>query len=319
MKKQKFKRTKFITKTFAFIWTISTIITAGIGNFFYNYALNPKSKRNIFNNGKQKEDTEKKDYAKKEKEHLWLKKNTQDIYLLNKEHLKLHGYCSALSTNNYIIICHGYMGDATHMIDYAKHFYEEGFNIILPDARAHGLSEGNYIGMGWPERLDILEWIHYIMEKNANAQIILFGVSMGAATVMMTSGEKLPSSVKLVIEDCGYTSVWEQFTKELKESFGLPAFPIMNISSLVTKIRAGYSLKEASAIKQIKKCTIPILFIHGDKDTFVPFSMHEKLYNTANEKKEKLVVHGAEHGKSVYINPTLYWNKIDTFIKEYLY
>ncbi|MGV2687118.1 alpha/beta hydrolase, partial [Clostridium perfringens] len=123
-----------------------------------------------------------------------------------------------------------------------------GYNVLIPDLRAHGNSEGSYIGMGWNDRLDIIEWINLIIKNYENTEIILHGVSMGAATVSMVSGENLPNNVKVIIADCGYTSVWKQFSHKLKGLYSLPDFPVMHASSLVSKFRAGYNLRKASAL-----------------------------------------------------------------------
>ena len=173
--------------------------------------------------------------------------------------------------------------------------------------------------MGWLDRLDLLKWIDYLIATYGNIKIILYGISMGAATVMMTSGENLPSNVRMVIEDCGYTSVWEEFAYELKYLFHMPAFPALYNANLITKIRAGYSLKKASSIKQIKKSKIPILFIHGDKDKFVPFYMLDKLYDVATCPKEKLVIKDAGHAEAQWIDPQKYWHIVRKFIKRYIY
>ena len=144
--------------------------------------------------------------------------------------------------------------------------------MFLPDLRGSGDSEGDYYGMGWLDRFDIISWIRdTILEEQPDADIILHGVSMGAATVMMTTGEALPPNVRVAVEDCGYTSVWEEFTIQLKKVYGLPQFPIMHIANGMAKRRAGYSFKEASSVEEVKKSKTPTLFIHGDVDTFVPF------------------------------------------------
>ena len=172
--------------------------------------------------------------------------------------------------------------------------------------------------MGWPDRLDIIDWANYIINKDNDSKIILYGVSMGAATVMMATGEELPQNIKLAIEDCGYTSIWDEFKMQLKELFNLPEFPVLNAANTLCKIRAGYGIDEGSSIEQLKKSKTPTLFIHGDKDTFVPFEMLDKVYEVANCEKEKLVIEGATHAEAAYINPELYWSKIDNFINEHI-
>ena len=202
------------------------------------------------------------------------------------------------------------------MASFANKFYDMGYNVLVPDLRGHGQSEGDYIGMGWHDRLDIIRWINKIIEEDKDANIILHGVSMGAATVMMTSGEELPSNVKVIIEDCGYTSVKDEFAYQLKALFKLPSFPIINVASLMCKMKAGYWFGEGSAVKQVAKSKIPTLFIHGDADDFVPYFMLDKLYYAANCTKEKLVIKGAAHARAAVVDPELYWNTIKKFIDK---
>ena len=210
------------------------------------------------------------------------------------------------------------MGSGAKMAFYAENFYNMGYNVLVPDLRGHGKSEGDYIGMGWNDRKDILRWIDLILKENNNAEIILHGVSMGGATVMMTSGEELSENIKCIIEDCGYSSVVDEFEDKLKNIFNLPKTPILQVADLVSRVRAGYWFSDASSVSQLKKAKVPILFIHGDKDDFVPYDMLDKVYNAADVEKEKLVVEGAEHAKYAYVKPELYWNTISNFINKHL-
>ena len=115
--------------------------------------------------------------------------------------------------------------------------------------RATGESEGEYIGMGWLDKDDLKCWIDLIIKQNNNSNIILHGSSMGAATVLMASGDELSSNVKAIIEDSGYTSVWDIFASEAKARFNLPAFPVLNMFEIVANFRAKYDIKEASALE----------------------------------------------------------------------
>lgn len=135
---------------------------------------------------------------------------------------------------------------------------------------------------------------------------------------MMTSGEELPSNVKVIIEDCGYSTVIDEFTYQLNDLFHLPKFPVMHAANTVTKLRAGYDLEEASAVKQVAKSKTPMLFIHGDADTFVPYEMLDEVYNAAKVEKEKLIVPGAGHGEAEKVDSNKYWNTIWEFVGRYI-
>lgn len=287
-----------------------------IGNYFYNLALNPNTPKDMIFGEPDNNTNEDSNM------NSWLLNHSKytDEYINSFDNLKLHSYkiLNETPSDKWAIIVHGYTCEGLQMSSYAENFYNAGFNIIVPDLRSHGLSEGNYIGMGWNDRLDILSWISYIIKENNNSKIVLLGVSMGAATVSMTSGEDLPSNVKAIIADCGYTCVFDQFAYQLKRLFSLPKFPIINASSLITKIKAGYSFKKASAIEQVKKSKTPMLYIHGDIDDFVPYYMMDELYNATNSEKEKLTIKGAEHAKAADVNPTLYWNNVFNFINKYI-
>lgn len=172
--------------------------------------------------------------------------------------------------------------------------------------------------MGWPDRLDLMTWLDALIEEHPDAEIVLFGLSMGASTVMMASGEDLPANVKVIVEDCGYSSVGKVFIHQLKDQFGLPPFPVMNAANTVIKMRAKYDINEASALNQVAKSKTPILFIHGDEDSFVPFSMLDELYNAATVEKEKLIIKGAEHGDAVLVDPERYWRTIEEFVSRFI-
>lgn len=253
----------------------------------------------------------------------WFADVSTDEYITSDDGLKLHAYYIPNkneyknANGNFIILCHGYTSKAADMARYADKFYRMGYGILAPDARAHGESEGNIRGMGWLERRDIVKWADYLVNKaGSSIKIAFFGVSMGGATVMMTSGEDdLPKNVTVVVEDCGYSSVWDEFSINMNNMFHLPTFPLLNIASAVCSVRAGYGLKEASAAAQLKKSTLPILFIHGSADNFVPFEMIDICFEaSASPVKEKLVIEGANHAASSTKDPDTYWAKVEEFV-----
>ena len=294
-----------------------------IGNVFYNLALNPKSNKDkIFKSKHNKIEKSTDDLNVKEERSNWIQNiKKEDKYIESFDGLKLHAVYikNEKKTDMHVIICHGYTGSLEDMYKYGFEFYKKGYNLLLLDLRGHGRSEGNYIGMGYHDRLDVKKWIDYIIQNtNENVKIVLYGISMGAATVMMTAGENLPTNVKAIVEDCGYTSIWEEFKYELKMIYKLPVFPILNFSSIVTKIKAGYFLEDGNCVEALKKSNLPILFIHGECDTYVPFEMLDILYDSYQGKKEKLVVKGAAHSGSSKVLKEKYWEKVFLFLDKYI-
>lgn len=281
-----------------------------VGNYVYDYTLNPHSQDNISKNIQVDEE-------KAEKSYQWLDENSQDVYIQSDDKVKLHAYSIQQNSHIYMIMVHGYRSDASGIISPIKKMKKQHYNLIIPSLRGHGKSEGDYIGMGWNDRLDIIKWIDYILKRDLQASIVLYGVSMGGATVMNVAGEKLPSQVKCVIEDCGYTSVWEVF-KNYTDMNELESEIALQMASLTTWIRAGYRLEEASPIDQVKKSQIPILFIHGDQDTFVPYKMVNELYDAAHCPKEKLIIHGAGHASSYAVDAKKYYQTIFDFMRKYV-
>lgn len=221
-------------------------------------------------------------------------------------------------TGKTVIVIHGFANSKENMTSYAWMFHEMGYNVLMPDNVAHGESQGELIGYGWNDRLNIVKWSELMVSEKQSTQIMLFGVSMGGATVMMASGESLPSQVKAIIEDCGYTSVWDELKYQAKEMYHLPAFPILYEVSSLSKIRAGFSYGEASSVKQLTKNKLPILFIHGDVDDFVPTEMVYENYRASHSPKELYVVKGAQHAKSFEMNPEAYQTKIEVFLEKYV-
>lgn len=157
------------------------------------------------------------------------------------------------ATNKTVIVVHGFTNDKEDMKPYAWMFHELGYNVLMPDNMSHGDSEGQIIGYGWNDRLNVIKWAEMLVEQNSDSEITLFGVSMGGATVMMASGEEtLPKQVVNIVEDCGYSSVWDELKYQAKAMYNLPAFPILYEVSAVSKVRAGFSYGQASCVKQLK-------------------------------------------------------------------
>ena len=246
----------------------------------------------------------------------------RDTFITAPDGIRLHAYYAYASqpTSHTAIIIHGYTDNAIRMFHIGYLYNKElDFNILLPDLRYSGLSEGNTIQMGWLDRKDVLQWIDTMPSLFGNSlESVVHGISMGAATTMMVSGERVPPFIRCFIEDCGYTSVWDQFQKEFKGLFHIPSFPWLNIASWICKKQNGWNFKEASAIKQIQKCTLPMLFIHGDNDDFVPTAMVYQLYDAKPQPKELWIAPETDHAHAYRNHPKEYTEKVKTFVEKYL-
>ncbi len=326
MKKEKIL--KIIIAILLILILLGVCLTEVIGNYFVNYAIarsGAGGDRKISQEstievlGEDEKIIENNKKIAKENSEKWSEAIQQkQVEVKANDNITLRGteYLNQEETNKWAIILHGYRSNPSSVLTIGEHFSEKGYNVLIPSMRACADSEGEYVGMGWLDKEDLKCWINLIIEENKNAEIILHGSSMGAATVLMASGDELPANVKNIIADSGYTSVWDIFASEAKARFNLPEFPVLNMFQIVANRKAKYDIKEASSLEQVKKSKTPILFIHGDKDDFVPEYMCEKLYDATNCKKEKLIIHGAGHTDGKYREPEKYYNTIFDWISR---
>lgn len=306
------------------IITVLVIITALFfaSNYMLSYSLKPENRGKDLQ-GSYEYIYKNYPYLKSWVDSLNQAKALKDTFIHADDGTRLHAYyiAAARPTVKTATIVHGYTDNAIRMfmIGYLYN-HELGFNVLLPDLRNTGLSGGNYIQMGWLDRLDVIKWAGIANQiYGDNTQMVIHGISMGAATTMMVSGDTQPEYVKCFIEDCGYTSVWDEFSQEIKQQFDLPPFPLMHTASLLCKLKYGWSFKEASALKQVAKCHLPMLFIHGSADTFVPTWMVYELYEAKPEPKELWIVPEAKHALSYKDETKEYVVKVNAFVNKYIH
>lgn len=241
-----------------------------------------------------------------------------DTVIQSPDGTPLHAYylTAARPTRHTAIVVHGY-GDCAVVMMHLARMYERDLhaNVLLPDLRNAGHSGGDHIQMGWFDRLDVKQWTKTAPQMFGDTlSVIVHGHSMGAATTMMLSGEPdVPAYVKGYVEDCGYTSVDDEFSKEITERFGLPRWPLVPLASALCKMRYGWSFTEASALEQVRKCTRPMLFIHGTADDFVPTRMVHPLYAAHRGPKQGWLAPGAAHADSYRKYPREYTRRVKTF------
>ncbi len=247
----------------------------------------------------------------------------EHITIRSRDGLTLHGdFLPAEYQSNKLAICgHGYTGcGLKDCVSIAVFFHRMGYNCLIVDHRAHGKSEGDYVGFGILDRFDMKAWVD-CMEKRfeGNAEIVLYGVSMGATIAVMTAGlTSLSSSVKAVVSDCAFTSPYDVFAHILKRDYHLPPFPIMNINDMMCRRKAGYGFRDYSTLDAVQATGVPILFIHGRDDDFVPVWMSEKNYKMCRSPKDILIVDNAAHAASYYENKEAYEAKVKGFLEKYV-
>jgi fermentation-respiration switch protein FrsA (DUF1100 family) len=244
--------------------------------------------------------------------------------IVSRDGLKLWAYylpCGGKARGT-AILAHGYTRDGRILGAEARFFRDDlKFNVLLPDARGHGRSEGSYCGFGWFERLDYLDWIDWALRRarsdGTDPGIVLYGVSMGAATVMMTAGEN-PPAVKAVIEDCGYSSLEDEMRSQVGRYYHFVTEWLLKAAGAYNKKKTGYSFAEVSVIDKVRKIQIPTLFIHGDADNYVPCAMVHSLYEACTAPKDIFIVKGAAHAMAYQTDPGAYEKKIREFLEKCL-
>lgn len=309
----------------------TTLFAAGLAlsaDRLFRFALDTNNPKSIFHRASPQDADKERllNTGEAREAGAWFSEAKQPVSITSFDGLNLHGWlfdpdCVNPLPHLYAICCHGYTGEPAEMAKWAHRFAKLGFTVLVPAQRAHELSEGRYVGMGWLERNDLLAWIHLIVESDPDARILLHGNSMGAATVMMAAGDpRLPRNVVSAIEDSGYASVRMQFIDSARSMFHLPkllAAMCVDAAGLVCKYRAGFDFSDASCVEQLKHTTIPMLFIHGAADTFVSPRFLDMNYGACSSlDREKLIVPDADHVMSSAVAPDVYWSKVEGFVKR---
>lgn len=225
-------------------------------------------------------------------------------------------------TTRTAFLMHGYTGNAATMLNMA-HFYSEelGYNVFLPDFYAHGLSEGHMRQMGWLDRHDMIAWMRMANQlfslEGHETQMLVTGVSMGGATTMMVSGEVEKQGltfVKCFVEDCGYTTVYDQFHDVVKGRFTI----FLNWASHRCRRKYGWDFREASSVTQVSDCHLPMLFIHGGADTYVPTRMVNEVFEAKTDQKELWIPDRVGHGQSFGKRNKEYRERVKAFAGKYI-
>ena len=299
------------------LWTLAIIVTvfviAMIGGSFYmlDFSLAPDPNR-MDTDSCYRQQFEKYPESKEWVDSLRSIGALRDTFMTMPTGERHHAFFVDRGSTRTALVVHGWRDCAIKFFWLARIYeHELGYNVVMPDLHACGESEGEAIQMGWKDRLDVLHWMKTFQADT----MVVHGVSMGAATTMMLSGETMPEGIKDLrfVEDCGYTSVWDEFANQLNEQFSLPPFPLMYSTSLLCQLRYGWNFSEASALEQVRKCSYPMLFIHGSTDTFVPTEMVYPLYEAKTGTKTLWVADGAEHALSYREHKAEYISRVRAF------
>ena len=298
-------------------------IAVYFGHYMLNVAVNPESDRRH-----QLDSCYARVYIKYPELQIWhdslvANGNLRDTFLLADDGTKRHGLIlrhDSLSKGTSLVL-HGYDDNAVVMMRYFYMHYEVmGRDVVVPEHFNHGQSDGDHIRFGWLDHYDIKNlWIPLAHQLWPKQDIIVHGLSMGGAITMFTSGEEFADSLRVAgfIEDCGFSSTWDELVYQLKTDYGMPSFPILNIADWFCYFRHGWDFKGSDAVKQVAKCKKPMLFIHGDADDYVPTDMVFKCYDAKTTGyKELWIVPGAAHARSIHENWEEYCERCDEFINR---
>lgn len=320
------KDTKKILKTVGVIGATATATYFAMGNIFYYITLTKQGLNSAISKAIARPNKGGDEYtdflnAELDKGKVWFDNITKEKIAIrssdDKKNIHADFIFAEKETDVCVVAVHGYTSSPRNMGVYAKKYHEMGFDVLMPSLNGHADSEKNVITMGWEDRIDLISWINYLVESNPNIKIIIHGVSMGAATTMMATGEDLPDNVKVAVADCGYTSVWDIFSNKISK-MKMHDFPMLYSANTVNKAYSGFNFKEASSVEQLKKSKTPTIFLHGEKDKFVPYEMLDKVYDAAACEKEKVTIPNAPHARNACADPELYWNSIISFISKYI-
>lgn len=268
-------------------------------------------------------DPEELEKEENDERYVWFRQQKfRNYFMINDRGQTLRGYLLEADTPSdvYVLCSHGYRSDGKGEFRFvSKYYHDKNFNVFIVDHQSAGESDGNFISFGYYESKDIIKWAEFLKENfGKDIKIVLHGVSMGCATVTLASADKdLPENVKFTVADCGYTSMEDEFSSVLK-GFKISSFPIVPLTNIWCRLIGKFSYKEVQPIEAVKKARVPMLFIHGKEDTFVPTEMVYRLYDACTSDKELLLVDGAIHARSYYVNPEACNAKIDTFIEKYI-
>lgn len=252
----------------------------------------------------------------------WMKEvrklKCEDCYITSFDNLRLHGKYYEYSKDAPIeLMFHGYRGNGERdLCGGVQRCFRLKRNVLIVDQRASGKSEGNVISFGINESRDCQSWVDFIIKRfGENSRIILTGISMGGATVLMAAGRELPKNVIGVLADCSYSSPREIIKKVIRD-MRLPATLLFPFVKLGARVFGRFNIDETSPLKAMEKCKLPVIFIHGEADAYVPCEMSRQTYSACTAPKVLLTVKDAGHGLAYLVDPDSYFSTLISFCEQ---
>ena len=252
----------------------------------------------------------------------WNAQPLQRVEIISDDGLHLKaGYLPAdRDENKLAIVVHGHHCCAGEEGFISKMFHEAGFNVLAMDQRCHGASEGKFITMGYLESRDIKKWAEFMAEQHPDYKMVLYGASMGGATVCMASAEKLPGQLKCIISDCAFTSAREVFMAEMHRAYNwIPCKQfVIEMAARVSELYGKFNFNDSNPVHAVSNTNLPMLFLQGTADNQVPKEMAQKLYDAhPGPEKEILYFEGAGHNVSYFRETERYRDACLAFYNKY--
>ena len=254
-----------------------------------------------------------------EKEKGLKDKKTRDVQIIGHGGVPLMGHILIPDKPKRVIIAvHGWRGSWSRDFGLVSDFwYSSDAAVIYVEQRGQQESGGDYITFGLCERYDVIAWARWAAEKFRGLPIYLCGISMGASSVLMTADLELPYEVRGIIADSGFTSPTDIWSYVVNHNLHLPYNLYKRATGRICRRKIGFSPDDCSTLTALEKCKIPVLFIHGTEDSFVPVEMTYKNFNACNSPKRLFVVPGANHCMCYYLDKQGYENQMSSFWQEY--
>ncbi|MBR2759885.1 MAG: alpha/beta hydrolase [Solobacterium sp.] len=311
------------------MWILGLPVAAAAGMsalayWFFRFAISRKGET-LPGRGDQEKDAEEKRiwkqyWQKHVRQKEWLaSRPLEEVSVRSEEGYLLKGSYFPCADAERIVLCaHGYRGNPIEDFSaIAGWLHEHGSDLLLIDQRATNRSEGNFITFGAKEKTDVKRWCDWLEKRNEKQlPVYLYGVSMGASTVLLASGLELPDGVKGIIADCGYSSIRSTFEDRVRESFHLFPYPLMYFMEYWCRKIAGFTLEEGDVGRALETNTLPVLFLHGEEDHFVKPENTLRNFEACKADKKLVIVPGASHLISSIVNPNLYTENLKEFFER---